>query len=159
MWFHSFCSLVTYILPLRLFSLCRTESPALHPPRLASGLLRIGGFRKVIQLFPQSPVGKKWSQALVGRPDQWQGIGIADICAVGACNCLTSSSSLCRLCPALCHFPASLAGGTRGRSGDLFVFPWALAPGSMQDCGSPTAPALTGLWKHCSTAYPFISRD
>ena len=95
----------------------------------------------------------------MGRPDQWQGIGIVDLCALGTCNCLTSSSSPCRLCPALCHFPASLAGGIRGRSLYLFVFPWALASGSMQDCGSPTAPALAGLWKRCSTAYPFISRD
>ena len=43
----------------------------------------IGGFRKVIQLFPHSPSDKNGSQASVGRPDWWPGIGIVGICVAG----------------------------------------------------------------------------
>ena len=148
-----------------MYSLCRTENPALHSCRLASGLFCVGRFKKVTHLFPQSPVtGRRGSQVLVDRQ-----LVVGDWNCWHLCACLTPSSlntlpSLsCSVSPSgeciTLGFSATLEGGRRGRSGFFFFYyndfyffhyswftcvPPALAPCPTQGYGSPTVLASLG---------------
>ena len=82
--------------------------------------------------FPSHCQTRRGSQASVGRPDWWPGMGTVGICVAGTCAQHHLLQMLFQLCPALC-----LEGGGRREGGSLFVLPGALAAGLVQDCAFP----------------------